>query len=534
MPQTELIQAMRTPGFYPHPAETVDFIQTHISSLFLVGDHVYKLKKPLDLGFLDFSSLDKRRFYCREEVRLNSRLAPSVYLQVLPVSQDLQGGFVLGQSQQGQVVDYVVHMRRLSEDFMFPALLSKGLVNLELLQELAGILAKFHARATPVDADSDLGSPSLVRSNIQENFEQTRILAGTALSQKRFQMFEQVMFWILHRRHHLLHSRHVQGKTRECHGDLRMEHICMFNNQLVVFDCIEFNERFRFIDTAADLAFLLMDMEYSGHWQEAQHLLTAYTRASDDEDIMSVINLYKAYYAQTRGKVAGIQSMEEEFSETDRQEALNRATAFLDLAWSYAIKLTSPTLIVTCGLMGTGKSEVGRHLQVALGAELIQSDALRKSIHGFDPSSKHEEAFGQGLYSRAATQATYQALLDQARSRLQDHASVILDASFSRREDRGRVMSLAHALNLRCVLVQCLCPEKVVKKRLSKRHRDVSDGRWDLFAQQKAGFEPVTELGPTHHVQVDTSGDLPEVQEESVHAVLRALQAQEGLFRDRS
>ncbi|MFO7803765.1 MAG: AAA family ATPase [Desulfovermiculus sp.] len=530
MPQDELIQVMRHARFYPGES-SVEFLQTHISCLFLTAEHVYKLKKSVNLGFLDFSTLEKRRFYCHEEVRLNSRLAPPVYLGVLAVSRNQNGEYFLGQDPASEIVDYVVHMRRLSEDSMFPALLKQGRVDEEMLSELAGLLSDFHAHSPAVQASCELGSPQLIRNNIEENFEQTEMLKGKALSAKRHRIMHSALLWSLRRHQELLTVRHDQGRTRECHGDLRMEHICRFEGRLVAFDCIEFNERFRYIDTAADVAFLLMDMEFSGHWSLAAALLHFYVRATQDHDALTVMPLYKAYYALTRGKIFGIESTEQEFTTQERQEALDMASKFLDLAWSYAIQLQTPTLILLSGLMGTGKTALGRHLSQKLGAELIRSDVVRKTLHGLDPQARETSDYGQGLYTPKATQDTYQALVEQAAQKLNSGQSVIVDASFSRRTYRRQAYDMARSMGVRFILLECVCPEEVIRKRLEHRQAresDASDGRTTLFEAQKADFQPINELDPHQHVSVNTADAMERLGETAIEAVLEALCRQEG------
>lgn len=529
MPQTDLIQAMQEAHFYDSDS-SVDFIQTHISCLFLTADHVYKLKKPVNLGFLDFSTLEKRRFYCQEEVRLNSRLASSVYLGVLPISQDHNGQFFIGQDTDADIIDYVVHMRRLSEDSMFPALLRQGRVDDDLLRELASLLADFHTQARVVPEGSEMGSLPLIRENMEENFTQTEFLREKSISNTRHKLMRWIMLNTLNRKHEVFDSRHEQGRTRECHGDLRMEHICRFRGKLIAFDCIEFNERFRFIDTAADLAFLLMDMEYCGYWSQAATLLQAYAQASGDRQALAVIDLYKAYYALTRGKVLGIESTEPEFRPEERQQALDTATRFLDLAWFYALQLHPPALIILCGLMGTGKSEMARHLGRKLQAEILRSDVLRKKLHGVEPESPHHDEYGQGLYSSEKNQATYQALLEQAKVRLEQERSVILDASFSRRKYREMAVDLAQGLGRPCIILECVCSDRELEKRLQERQKqgaDVSDGRLSLLAAQKSDFEKITPSEACEHVIIDTEGELDKVRESALESVLEAVSRQE-------
>ncbi|WP_027370652.1 AAA family ATPase [Desulfovermiculus halophilus] len=527
MPQTDLITAMRDPGLYSLPVDHgVEFIQTHISCLFLTLDDVYKLKKPVDLGFLDFSTLEKRHLYCQEEVRLNSRLAPTVYLGVLPVCKFPDGQYVLGREQDADIVDYVVHMRRLSEECMLPALFRQGLVDADTIEELAGLLAAFHSTAQPVPEQSAMGSFERVAANIDENFAQTGMLRDHAVSSIRHTYMRRIIFRILDRDREVFIARHAQGKTRECHGDLRMEHICRFQGRLIAFDCIEFNERFRFIDTAADLAFLLMDMEFNGYWSQATALCEAYMQAADDGDARKVFDVYKAYYALTRGKVFGIESTEEEFSPEEQRHALDMAAQFFALAWSYVHKAKPPVVILLCGLMGTGKSEVARHLSRELETDVLRSDVLRKALYRQDAQDRRYDAYGHGLYTPEATRATYRALVDRGREMLNQGESVILDASFSRREYRNYAFDAAKELNAGCVLVECVCPDPVLIQRLRQRNAqgtDPSDGRPSLLSAQKRDFEPVAVSKSCRHVVVDTSEKLPAVQEKALQAVLEAL-----------
>jgi hypothetical protein len=527
MPQSDLIQALHNPGLYSLPNDQrVDFIQTHISCLFLTADHVYKLKKAVNLGFLDFSTLEKRHFYCQEEVRLNSRLAPSVYLGVLAVSKNQAGQFFLGQDQKSEVVDYIVQMRRLSEDSMLLALFRQGKVDESLLNELAGLLAAFHLQAQPVPKDTEMGSLFRIQGNIQENFEQTEMLRDLAISSKRHILMRRLMLWFLQTNQSIFNSRHERGKTRECHGDLRMEHICRFEGRLIIFDCIEFNERFRFIDTTADLSFLLMDMEFHGYTSYADTLLHAYIQASKDQEAQKVIDLYKAYYALTRGKVFGIESTEEDFTQEEQRHALEQSVRFLHLAWSYVLRLHPPTLIMLCGIMGTGKSEVARHLGQELCAHVLRSDEVRKKLYGLNTQSRDYSAYGYGLYTREATENTYQALMDSAQKLLTEGGSVILDASFIRQHYREMGSDVANSRGVKCILLECVCPDEILEKRLQLRQdqgTDVSDGRSSLLANQKADFEPITASKNCEHVVIDTSKDLHTVLESTLLSVIETL-----------
>jgi hypothetical protein len=409
---------------------------------------------------------------------------------------------------------------------MLPTLFKQGKVDKSLLNELAELLAAFHSQAQPVPTDSKMGSLSLIQANIQENFEQTVMLRGLAISSKRHILMRRLMLWFLQRNESIFDSRHEREKTKECHGDLRMEHICRFEGQLIAFDCIEFNERFRFIDTAADLAFLLMDMEFHGYWSYADTLLKSYVQASCDWEVWKVIDLYKAYYALTRGKVFGIESTEDEFTQDEQRQALDQSIGFLQLAWSYALRLQLPTLIILCGIMGTGKSEIARHLGYNFQAHVLRSDEFRKKLHGLDPKSRDYSEYGYGIYTREATENTYKALINEARTLLTAGSSVILDASFIRKQYRKLGSHLAKSLGVNCIVLECVCPDEILERRLQFRQgqgTDVSDGRSSLLANQKADFEPIAESELCEHVVVDTSKDLDTVRESALLSVIETL-----------
>ena len=255
---------MHQPEWYPHPVQEVKLVETHISYVFLTEDYVYKVKKDLDLGFLDFSSLAKREFYCREELRLNRRLAPDMYLEVLAVRKDRQDRLVLEQDAEGEIIEYCLKMIRLPEEGMLPGLLEHGQADTSLFVSLAERLVRFHGAAEPIDPEHAAEAVRTLRTNMNENFAQTRDLRGRALTPLRYRTLQDYSQWFFRSHQEILAERARGGRFREGHGDLRMEHVCVYKGDLYIFDCIEFNERFRFIDVAADLSFLIMDLEYNG------------------------------------------------------------------------------------------------------------------------------------------------------------------------------------------------------------------------------------------------------------------------------
>jgi len=524
MTHSELVHAFQQPDLYPHPVRQVSLVETHISYVFVTESFVYKVKKEVNLGFLDFSSLAKREFYCREELRLNRRLAPDIYLEVLPVRKTGQGQFVVAQDAQGEIVEYTLKMIRLPEEGMLPGLLKRGRADTSLFLALAEKLVGFHDAAEPIDPDDAAEAVQTLQTNMDENFAQTRSLQGRAVTPLRYRALQDYSRWFFSSHQEILAERARGGRFREGHGDLRMEHICLYKETVYIFDCIEFNERFRLIDVAADLSFLIMDLEYNGYWDRAREVVQAYCGQSGDQEIRILLNFYKCYYAFTRAKVAGIRSTE--VQDREQEQALQEARDYFALAFRYAVRLVRPTVILVCGLMGTGKSTLARNLAPYLGAEVLRSDAVRKALLDIPETEQHQAAFGQGIYTPEMSRLTYARLLTQAAKHLHAGRSVILDASFKSREKRQAACDTAADFGARCVILECICSEESVKKRLQLRRQDpseASDGRWALFQDQKEVFESILAEEPGRHLQVDTGKAEEACRDETLERLLGAL-----------
>ena len=524
----KLITAMLNPELYPHAVNKVELIQTHISYVLLAGSYVYKIKKPVELGFLDFSTLDKRQVMCREEVRLNRRLAPDVYLDVVPIYEGGPCGVTLTPSSGEQPVEYAVKMRRLSEDTMLPSLLQANDVPRELLAALGHRLADFHDSAPPASPELTQDAYELVRRNFEENFAQTEELIGPQLDKARLKTIQAYAVWFLGSNRALFEQRVAKNRIRECHGDLRMEHVCIEEDSIIIFDCIEFNTRFRCIDTAEDLAFLLMDMEFNSYWDEAALLLESYQDKARDSDMPALLTFFKCYYAMTRSKVFAIKSAEEEFSQEEQSQALNTALAYFNLAYAYAVRVEQPVLIIMCGLTGSGKSSLAEVMASRITAKIFKSDAIRKDLAGIDRTEHHEAPFGQGLYTQDWTEKTYASLLEKGACELRDGQPVLLDASFLKRKHRLQARQTADKLQAHLVCVQCLCPREVVRKRMVQREQVsgvASDGRWDVYQGQESLFEPLTDMDESSLIQVRTDEPVSRCAETAVQALLEKIRS---------
>jgi aminoglycoside phosphotransferase family enzyme/predicted kinase len=504
------IQALLSPSAYPHPVERVELRQTHISYLFFAGDLVYKVKKPLDLGFLDFSTLERRRHFCEEEQRLNRRLCEGTYLDVVPVVQSPAGVRVEG---AGEVIDYAVKMRRLPEEGMMSALLEGDAVDSRMLAALARRIADFHAsseRSAEIDA---FGGLETAMGNWRENFEQTAPYIGRTVSQAQFQEIKAYVEEVAELDADVFALRVQEGRARDCHGDLRADAVVFEDDHVCIFDCIEFNERFRYSDLAADVAFLAMDLDYRGRGDLADEFLGLYLAATLDATLPLVLNFYRCYRAYVRGKVDGFQLDQPEVS--DEQKALVQAGCrrYFELAHDYATRPAPRALIITVGVSGSGKSYLANALATRLGAFVVSSDVTRKGLLGIDPAERHIDPIDAGIYAPEVTERTYAAMLDAARPWLQRGKPVILDASYLDRERRRAALALSYDTNAGFLALECEADEAVIWERLSERQGDqrvVSDGRWEVYRVQQERREPVDELPVGAHMVVDAAQPLRE------------------------
>ncbi len=523
MTHPKLVEAMSRPEFYPHRPERVELIQTHISCIFIAENYVYKVKKAVDFGFLDFTTLEKRKFYCHEELRLNRRLAPKIYLEVVEISEDGAGDIVLGKSRQ--VVEYAVKMLKIPREGMLKTLLQQGKIDRFIMDALARKLVDFHRDAATGGHIDEVGGLETIRRNHDENFEETESYINITIPGYQFHFIKAYVYNFMNNRQALFAKRVSDHRIRDGHGDLHLEHICIMGpgspdeaidrfhrdydpDDIVIFDCLEFNERFRYDDVAAEVAFLAMDLDYNGYPDHAETFVNAYIKHSGDFEIRNLLNFYKCYYAYVRGKVVGFEINDSSIPKEERDDAAKTAARYFDLAYTYAARPERPTLILMAGLMGTGKS--GRALSLAprLGADVIRTDVLRKEILGIAPTEKHHDPFGGGIYGEDLTRKTYAKALELASEKLQEGRSVIIDASNRYRKYREEALEAARRLQADFFVVECACADDIIRERLASRMTDkkeASDGRWEIYQAQKDTFEEINELPDISHIVIDTS-----------------------------
>ncbi|HET9929551.1 MAG TPA: AAA family ATPase [Polyangiaceae bacterium] len=489
----------------------VTLIETHISRVFLIGEHVFKLKKPVDFGFLDFTTLELRRRACEAEVLLNRRLAEGVYLGLVSVTRVAGGHHELGGG--GELVDYAVHMKRLPDERRADRLLVAGAFEHRELDDVAQRLADFHAELSAEPERRHWGSVEAVRGNVEENFAQTREAIGRYLEPEQAAELERFQKDFLRERAELFTRRMNEGRIRDGHGDLRLEHVYMLGDGVAIIDCIEFNERFRFADVCADVAFLSMDLAEHGRVDLAERLLARYALLSNDFGLYALVDFYQSYRAHVRAKVAGFQALSPDVDVMTRERSDAEARRHYLLALSAARRpLARTALIVVCGVIASGKSHVAEALAAELALPVIVADRVRKAHAGVSAETPLSDPSFASNYSSEATRRVYEELREGATTVLASGRSVILDASFRSRSERLAVRELAQRVGAAFVLVECRASREVCLARLQKRAegRSVSDGRIEIFDDFARSFDPIEELGPSEHVVLDTELALAE------------------------
>ena len=510
----EIEVALVDPTFYPHRTTNIQVAETHISKVFLTGDFAYKVKKPVNFGFLDFTTLKKRRHYCEQEVLLNQRLSKGVYLDVVAITQEPTAYMFNG---PGEPVEYAVKMRQLPRGKTMLELLLRGKLSGVMVQELVDVLVHFYQRARKGPEIDVLGSREMVEINTGEDFTQTEPFVPEILNQKKFSRLNQAVLTFLSNHEQLFNHRIEAGFIRDCHGDLRLGHIYFLDHSdsltdIQIIDCIEFNERFRYGDVAADLAFLAMDLDYHGFAEVGRDLVTGYAQAANDPEVFLLLDFYKCYRAHVRCKVECLRQAAGDLPAKKARVVVERAQRYFDLASWYAASFNRPTLWIVCGLIGSGKSTIAAALAKPLKVKILSSDFIRKKMFELSPQEPALAAFEEGLYTPVVTARTYENMLLQAKVEISSGNSVILDATFGKRQHRKAFRRMAKEMGANVIFVECFCPDSELRQRLAGRQSKItiSDARLQHLEAQRHVFQPLHELEDSLHVRVRTDQALLE------------------------
>jgi uncharacterized protein len=490
-----LIRQMLQPEFYPHAVqEPVQLLQTHISYVLLTGEFAYKIKKPANFGFLDFSTLEKRHYFCQEELRLNRRLSPDLYLAVKVIVQEGDRYRFTEEADPNAIAEYAVQMQQFPQEGLFSHLFQSGSLTPEMIQQLGVIVAEFHAVAEANAEIRDYGNRAAIQRVDASNYSISEAFIRRAQTQQQYD--ETRAFTTRFFEHHVdwFSQRQIDGKIRECHGDLHLNNVCLYQNKIQIFDCIEFNQDFRNIDVIYDAAFMVMDLEFQGRSDLANLFLNTYLEQTGDYWSAALLPLYLSMRAYIRGNVNALALDDPTISELDKTDSLQRSKDYYSLAWRYTQR-SRGQIITMSGLSGSGKSTVARQLAQQINAIHIRSDAVRKRLAGIPLRAKGDRDGGidSGIYTHEMTQLTYERMLELGIFLAQQGWSVILDAKYDRQTLRQAVLETAQAAQISIRIVQCTAPFEVLHDRLQHRTGDVSDATADLLDSQIRAAEPLTD-----------------------------------------
>ncbi|UAW97946.1 AAA family ATPase [Halopseudomonas nanhaiensis] len=506
MSQT-LLNALQDPALYDHPVTGFTVMETHISWVLLTGDFVYKIKKPVDFGFIDYSTLERRAHFCDEEVRLNRRLAPELYLGVIPVRGSESAPRLDG---DGPVIEYLVKTRQFRQEDLLGNMQRAGTLEPQHIDSLANRLATFHRGIDRAPLDSQWGEPEQIHAPVAQNFDQIRPLLADADDLDQLKQLELWAHTTFERLIPQLAQRKSNGFVRECHGDIYLDNVTLVDGAVTLFDCIEFNEAFRWIDVMSDVAFMAMDLEDRSLPGLSQRFVNAYLEQTGDYSGLCVLNYYKAYRAMVRAKVALLRLTQPGVTEAERQQTMERYRGYARLAESYtAIPMRFGLL--TVGISGSGKSTLSGKLVEDFGAIRVRSDIERKRLL----TDTTTNAATTGLYSAEATAQTYARLGALAASILASGYPAIIDATHLKSAQRQAMRECIELQGAPCLMVHCKAPLETIEGWIKARQaqaEDPSDADVDVARMQHDAFEPFTEQERPFTLEVRT--DQPESVEQ--------------------
>lgn len=518
-----LISSLHHPGCYPHPAADVQLLETHISWVLLAGEFAYKIKKPVNLGFLDFSTLEQRQHYCHEELRLNRRFAAQLYLDCVPITGDARSPKVDG---DGPAIEYAVRMCRFPQQALASQLLAAGQLLPQHIEAFAALLAEAHRTAARTAADSPWGAPAAVLDAAQQNID---VLASQFIDPADAAAITALRTWILHE-HDVLRNfmaqRQAAGAVRECHGDLHLGNIVLIDNRLLPFDCIEFNPALRWNDVLSEAAFLVMDLHDRGSPRLAWLFLNSYLEDTQDYEGLALLPFHLVYRAMVRAKVHGLRATQPGLDPGKRASLLQASRTYLALAGKFAHR-PHPALIITHGLSGSGKSRIAGELMQQCGAIRIRSDVERKRQHGLAPQDRSAGTVGGGIYSNQATAALYRHLAGLAQTIISAGCTAIIDAAFLQHWQRDLLRDVARAAGIPFLIMAVKAPEAVIRAQIRQREaagNDPSDAGMAVLEHQLKTIEPLTAAERATAVELSVDGRNPDVYCQQVIRALAALQ----------
>ena len=503
------IKHMMTPEVYDHPVGHIELIETHISWVILTGDFAYKIKKPVDFGFLDFSTLEKRHRYCEQELQLNRRLAPEIYLDVVAITGTQNKPRI---SAAGDAFEYAVKMRQFPQSAQLDNLLAAGELTPEHIDAIAQMVAKFHQTVEVADDSMDYGNKDMVYQPVEENFSQIKQHLDTDRYADKLETLDQWCRVEFSKLETVFENRKHAGYIRECHGDMHLRNLLWLDGRAIAFDCIEFNPALRWIDVLSEVAFLVMDLQDRKQPQLANRFLNRYLELTGDYPGLSVLPFYLSYRALVRAKVNTLRLQQTALSVAERESTIAEFESYLELAITYTQQPT-PKLIIMRGLSASGKSTVSQQLLEKFSAIRIRSDVERKrlfNIASTDQStgSKTSNKIDSGIYNAQASQQTYAKLAELASQIISAGYSVIVDAAFLQHAQRETFQTLAVQLAVPYLILEVTAPAETLRQRIRQRKFDVSDADLSVLEHQLLNWQALHQDEKSKAITVDTAHPL--------------------------
>lgn len=498
------ITNMLNPAVYDHPVNQIQLIETHISWLLLTGDFVYKIKKPVDFGFLNFSTLEKRHYFCKQELTLNRRLAAEIYLAVVAITGTSDQPRISG---NGTTFEYALKMKQFPQSAQMDNMLTAAELKLEHIDAIAHMIAGFHQSASVAEQATGYGSIETLYQPVEENFQQIKAHLPAGHHSDKLTTLSQWSKSELTKQQTVFAQRKTDGFIRHCHGDMHLRNLIWLNNKAVAFDCIEFNESFSWIDVISEIAFLMMDLQHRQQQQLANRFLNSYLEITGDYAGLSTLPFYLCYRALVRAKVNALRVTQKNSAKNETEKSIAAFESYLELASSY-IKHDTAKLIITRGLSASGKSTVSQQLVDKADMIRIRSDIERKRLFNVPLTKGAVNKIDSGIYTTQASEQTYTKLAELASTIIRSGYSVIVDAAFLKYEQRQPFQQLASRLGVCYIILEITAPAEILRKRIKKRKNDVSDADLTVLEHQLTHWQDLQEDEINSAISVNTADTL--------------------------
>ena len=503
----KLISTLCDASLYDHHVDKISIIETHISWVVLTGKYAYKIKKPIKFSFVDFSTLENRKFYCDEEMRLNTRLAPNLYLEVKAITGSLEQPSL---KKSDEAIEYAVKMRQFAQSSLLSYLSVHDRLSKKHIDEVAREIADFHMRINKVPSNAELGSPEDIYLWVTDNITQ---IVSNLTDKEISSTIKSIQNWSeneYHKKYDLFLKRRKNGFIRECHGDMHLNNMVLINDVVTIFDGIEFNEHLRWIDVISEVAFLTMDLSNRGHSEYASRFINLYLQHTGDYEGLSVLKYYLVYRALVRAKVALLRIAQENISEIEEIKIKKEFRSYIALASEYILE-KKVALIITHGLSGSGKSTHTEALLEQLGAICIRSDIERKRLYGFSAAESTQSNLNEDIYTKKSSRETYAQLADFSKSVLISGFTVIVDACFLQHEQRQEFYLLAQEMHVPFIILQFQASEGVLKQRIIARAKDsmeASEANIEVLNSQLNTYVPLDTQEKIHTLVINTENEI--------------------------